>query len=388
MSAVYRVRAMVSPRIRHPAVIVLSIVCLLAASASPSSASAKKHGRPALVVKRVSTSAASVPLGGSLTLGDWTKNVGKTRAKPSKTTYLLSVDTRSGGTDPMLGKRRIPRLLPGHISKGSLSVTFGPSIGVGVYHVIACTNYRGKPKGRKHKRKGRRKHKHKGKGKCRVAPGTVTVTTPVKALSAPCVPNAGSPVSGIDVSDYQGSINFAQVAGSGVRFVFAAADDGMISRTLYPSYKAGAESAGLAFGAYDFFEPGQDPVAQANKFLADAALGSGNLLPVLDVEGAGGMSPSTLMEHLSAWLKTVQDALGVRPLIYTAKSIWDPDVEAGLAAEGYPLWVASWAAPPPVLPSEWSDWEFWQYSDHGSVPGISIPVDLDRFNGGTPCTIP
>lgn len=374
------------PHFGHVTLILLSSACVLAASASPASASGsgKTHGRPNLVVKRISGSPLTAAPGGSFTLGDWTRNAGRTLAKPSKTAYLLSVGTTSSGAGTVLGKRRVPRLRPGQTSKGTLSVTLPPSISAGVYHLIACADYRPKLKG------------HKVKNHCRVAPGTVTVAmpgaTPVKvprALAPACTPSAGSPVDGIDVSDYQGSIDFSQVAASGVRFVFAAADDGTLSRLQYANYKKGAESAGLAFGAYQFFEPNQDPVAQAERFLADAALGSGNLLPVLDVEPSGELpAPSALKQDLSKWLQIVQDSLAVRPLIYTGKSLWDPNVEAGLAAAGYPLWVASWTAPPPNLPTEWSNWAFWQYSASGSVPGISTAVDLDRSNGGTPCTIP
>lgn len=371
-------------KLRHLTLIAFATASVLATSASAASASSKAHTQPKLVVKLVSASPSSLSVGGSLTISDQTKNGGKTTTKPSKTAYLLSVGTTSAPGVTVLGQRRVPRLRPGRVSKGSLVVALSSSINAGVYHVIACANYRPKLKGRK------------AKNSCRVSPTTVTLTvvappvTPPKVLpplAAPCTPNAGSPVKGIDVSHYQGSINFAEVASSGVRFVFAKADQGEFTDPDYATYKTEATSAGLAFGAYQFFEPSQDPVAQANKFLTDAALGPGNLIPVLDVEVNGGLSPSALRKNVSSWLQTVQASLGVRPLIYTDKTIWESDVEAGLAAEGYPLWVASWTAPPPFLPSEWSNWEFWQYSDTGKVPGISGPVDLDEFNGGTPCTI-
>jgi GH25 family lysozyme M1 (1,4-beta-N-acetylmuramidase) len=378
-------------KLRHLALIALAAVSVLAITAPIASAISKVHTQPQLVVKRVSSTPLSLPVGGSLTVSDQTKNAGKTTTKPSKTAYLLSVGTPSGPGVTVLGLRRVPRLRPGRVSTGSLAVSLGPSINAGVYHVIACANYRPTPKRRK------------AKNSCLVAPTTVTTTvgavtakvpeTPVSPakeplpLAAPCTPNSGSPVKGIDVSQSQGSINFTEVASSGVQFVFAKADQGTFTDSQYATYKKAATGAGLEFGAYQVFEPNQDPVAQANKFLTDAALAAGNLIPVLDVETSGGLSPSALRQSVSSWLRTVQNALGVRPLIYTEKSIWDSDVEAGLGAEGYPLWVASWTAPPPALPTEWSNWEFWQYSPNGKVPGISGPVDLDEFNGGTPCTI-
>jgi lysozyme len=374
------------PKFRQLALIALATAYVLAITPSQVFASSKIHTQPKLVVKRVLDSPSSVVEGGFLTISDQTKNVGRTPVKPSRTAYLLSLSsaTTSGPGVTVLGQRLVPRLRPGRFSNGSLGVALSPSISAGVYHVIACANYRPKLKGRKSKRG------------CRFSPTNVTVTVPATqvipakepvTLAVPCAPDAGSPVKGIDVSQYQGSINFTEVAISGVHFVFAKADQGAFVDPKYATYKKDAASAGLKFGAYQFFEPNQDPVTQANKFLADAALGPGNLIPVLDVESNGGLSPSALKKSASSWLQTVQASLGVKPLIYTDKSIWESDVEAGLAAEGYPLWVASWTAPPPHLPSEWSNWEFWQYSDIGKVPGISGPVDLDEFNGASPCTI-
>jgi lysozyme len=350
----------------------------IAVGACPSAASASSHGahsQPKLVVKSVSGSPNRLSVGGSITLTDQTKNAGKTRTKRSITAYLLSPGTGSGEAGNLLGTRRVPRLRPGRSSSRSLTVPLSRSIPAGIYQLSACANYQPKTKRRK------------AKNSCRVASTAVTLTA-AAAVSAPCTPNAGGPVNGIDVSSVNGSVNFAQVASSGVKFVFARADDGtMLSDANYATYKAGAAAASLTFGAYQFFEASQDPVAQANKFLSDAALGSGNLIPALDVETTGGLSPSVLMQHVSTWLQTVQSALGVKPLIYTTKIFWDPNVQAGFAAAGYPLWIAYYGSAPPLLPSEWSDWAFWQYGDTGSVTGITGPVDVDHFNGGSPCTI-
>jgi hypothetical protein len=211
---------MVAPRIRrsklkHLALIAIAAASVLTISASPASASSKTHTQPKLVVKRVSGSPSSLSVGGSLTISDQTKNAGRVPAKPSKTAYLLSlsVGTTSGPGVTVVGQRGVPHLRPGRVSKGSLVVALSPSINAGVYHVIACANYRPKLKG------------HVAKNSCRVSPTTVTVTAAAVApgkepvtpkepvnLTAPCTPDAGSPVKGIDVSQLQGSINFNEVA--------------------------------------------------------------------------------------------------------------------------------------------------------------------------------
>src|ERR1019366_5880374 len=76
----------------------------------------------------------------------------------------------------------------------------------------------------------------------------------------------------------------------------------------------------------------------------------------------------------------VQAGTGKLPMIYTATGYWGPDV--GSTAFGSdPLWVANWGVTCPALPTGWSNWVVWQYSDTGSVNGISGAVDLDEFNG-------
>ena len=367
-----------SPRRALP----LSCALVLAIFFLPASASAHHLARPDLVVKRVSVTPTAVAPGGSLTVSDLTKNIGRVRAKRSKTAYLLSVGTHLGKGATLLAQRKVPALRPHRGSKRSLVVSVGPQVEAGPYHVIACADYRRKVKERKEK------------NNCRAAPGTVTVgsapqpggSTPEAPL-ATCAPGSGTPAEGIDVSDFQGAIDFAEVAGAGIAFVYARADDGLISDPNYPTYKADATSAGLLFGAYQFFEPSKDPLAQAERFLSDAALGPGNLFPALVVETSGSLSASELEQHVATWLHKVQTALGVRPLIYTAKAFWDPHVQSGLAAEGYPLWVANWEVSSPALPSEWSSWTLWQYTSQGSVSGITGLVDRDRFDGETPCTI-
>jgi GH25 family lysozyme M1 (1,4-beta-N-acetylmuramidase) len=357
--------------------------CALALAVLLMPALAQAHAGSGLVVKRVSIAPSSVPPGGQITVIDLTKNIGTAPAKPSRTAYLLSVDTRASKDDVVLGQRKVPALRPRKGSKGSLTITLEPQTKAGAYHVLACAVYRPKAKA------------HKWKGSCRAATGLLTIgpipgpggSSPGTPIAATCAPGAGTPAEGIDVSEFQGTIDFAEVAKAGVSFVFARADAGLTADPNYATYKANATSAGLLFGAYQFFEPSQDPVAQAQRFLSDAALGPGNLFPALVVETTGGLSPSELEQHVASWLATVQAALGVKPLIYTAKAFWNPSVQPGLAAQGYPLWVANWEVSSPTLPSEWSSWAFWQYKDNGTVSGISGPVDRDRFNGEAPCVI-
>jgi lysozyme len=189
-------------------------------------------------------------------------------------------------------------------------------------------------------------------------------------------------VEGIDVSYYQGTINWSSVKASGRQFAFARVSDGTgFHDPQFASYYSGIKAAGMVRGAYQFFRPEDDAVAQAN--LVIAAVGSidpGDLPPVLDVEVTDGESSATIVAGITAWVNRIQTELGVEPIVYTAPGFWDGIAGAGGLADTT-LWVANWGVSCPSLPTTWSRFSFWQYADNGAVPGISGQTDLDRFNG-------
>lgn len=189
--------------------------------------------------------------------------------------------------------------------------------------------------------------------------------------------------SGVDVSFYQGAIDWPRVAGAGYTFAFIRVSDGLTYRDeRFASNWAGARSAGLARGAYQFFRPAQSATAQADLLIdAIGAIGPGDLPPVIDVEATGSLAPATVAARVQTWVSRVRDRLGVEPIVYTGKYFWEDNVGSSQFAN-LPLWLAQYtSATCPDLPSQWSRWSFWQYSDAGSVPGIAGGVDVNRFNG-------
>lgn len=192
---------------------------------------------------------------------------------------------------------------------------------------------------------------------------------------------SGSVVQGIDVSSYQGSINWTDVKTSGIDFAIARISDGSSLDSDFATNWSGMKSAGLVRGAYQYFEPGEDPTTQAGIVVsAVGALGAGDLPVTADMETTGGQSAATIISNLMTWASAVKAGTGKAPMIYTAEGYWDADV-ASSAFAANPLWVANWGVSCPDLPTGWSNWVVWQYSDSGSVTGISGAVDLDEWNG-------
>jgi len=190
----------------------------------------------------------------------------------------------------------------------------------------------------------------------------------------------GDTVEGIDVSEFQGSIDWGAVQRSGRDFAIIRVSDGLgHPDTSFDANWAGAAAAGLVRGTYQFFRPTEDAIAQADLLLARmGSLGPGDLPPTLDVEVTDGASPSQIRAGVDAWSARVAAATGRTPIVYTAPGFW-PSVGGG--PESDTLWVANWQVACPTLPFSWTSWKVWQYADNGTVPGIRGLVDLDRFNG-------
>jgi lysozyme len=187
--------------------------------------------------------------------------------------------------------------------------------------------------------------------------------------------NEPSYLSGVDVSHYQGEVDWPSVAASGVSFAFIKATDGIDD--IDPRFAqnwAGAKAAGIVRGAYHFFRPRLDAQQQAAHFLRVVAMDDLALPPALDVEVTDGLAPPALQAGIKTWLEVVQPALGCTPIVYTDPSFWRRNVAADFSA--YPLWLACYAAEPEV-PTSWQAWTFWQHTDAGNVNGISGRVDLN-----------
>lgn len=191
------------------------------------------------------------------------------------------------------------------------------------------------------------------------------------------------PVRGIDVSHHQGEIDWAKVAGAGVRFAYLKATEGRDLRDprFDANWKAAAAS-GIARGAYHFFtfcSPGRE---QAVHFLRTVPATRGALTPVADVEFVGNCKGYGSLERVRGELRGFLDAVaerwGAPPILYVTPDSWDR-VIAGRFGE-HPVWIRSVLAEPPA--DAFGGWLIWQFSETGRVPGVRGPVDLNVLRPG------
>jgi len=190
----------------------------------------------------------------------------------------------------------------------------------------------------------------------------------------------GETTEGIDVSSWQGDIDWGAVRSAGIDFAIVRVSDGSYEDPKFDRNWSGARANGIVRGVYQFFRPGQDPIAQADLLVRRMGeLQADDLSPTLDVEATDGQSASTIASRISQWVARIEERTGRTPMVYTGKYFWNDHV--GTDMPDLPLWIAAWGPPCPDTPRGWGDWHFWQYSSTGSVAGISGDVDRDMFNG-------
>jgi len=204
----------------------------------------------------------------------------------------------------------------------------------------------------------------------------------------------------LDVSKWQGPVNWPQVAPQPV-LVICRASDGLDYDD--PNFQAnwdGLKSLNIRRGAYHYYHPEmnaalqfanyQKAVTQAGGFL------SSDIAPILDVEGLETATTDVRKAaagSIKLWLDQAQAFSGKVPIIYTSKYQWgfvtDANGKTPSWSGNYPLWVA-WNPDKPdknsvpassAIPPGWSQWAIWQYGNDGQITGINVLVDLNILSG-------
>jgi lysozyme len=190
-------------------------------------------------------------------------------------------------------------------------------------------------------------------------------------------------IHGIDVSHHQQNINWDLVESMQVKkikigFAFIKATEGIgrvDSRYNYNWTKA--KQKNMSRGAYHFFLATKSGKLQAQNFIDVVSLKKGDLPPVLDVEQTYGVRTEQLRKEVKAFLETVENYYGVKPIIYTNVDFYRQQLGSGF--DEYPLWAAHYLEQ--QNPRIDRSWIFWQHSERGHVNGILTNVDFNVFNG-------
>lgn len=197
-----------------------------------------------------------------------------------------------------------------------------------------------------------------------------------------CMPY-GYSIHGIDISHYQGNINWEELAINRaspypIHFVFMkATEGGDLSDKNFPQNFEKARQSGFIRGAYHFFTSKTDALKQAEFFIRTVKLMPGDLPPVLDVEVVGKRSKKELKESVKQWLLRVEEHYGVKPILYASYKFKNKYLNDSLL-NTYPYWIAHYYVDSVRYEGKWN---FWQHADIGRVPGIKESVDLNVYNG-------
>ncbi len=186
-------------------------------------------------------------------------------------------------------------------------------------------------------------------------------------------------IVGIDISRYQGKIDFQKVKAAGISFIFIRATDGITYQDAnYETNVSLARATDITVGAYHFYETNDDPIAQLGNFTQTVILKPGDLPPVVDIERLHNQDNVDLSENIKTFLKGLEIHYGVRPIIYTGLRFSNKYL-TGFG--NYPLWLAEYGRHEPTLPTGWDKWTFWQWSQSYHILGIEKTVDANRFFG-------
>ena len=189
---------------------------------------------------------------------------------------------------------------------------------------------------------------------------------------------------GIDVSEWQGKINFKEVAESGIDIVYIRASEG--TDYIDPYFRENYEQAkanGLKTGFYHFLTATNTEEArqEARFFVSNIKGSQPDCKLAMDFEVFGDLSKSEINEISKVFLETVQELSGKECIIYSdaynARETFDEEL-----ARRYAIWVADYFVEEPANNGKWSSWVGFQYTDRGKINGIDGNVDRDYFTNG------
>ncbi len=185
---------------------------------------------------------------------------------------------------------------------------------------------------------------------------------------------------GIDVSHYQGSINWDEVAnGTPISYVYLKATEGAsLVDDTYERNLNEARRVGLSVGSYHFYRPNVDWKKQFDNMTAVVKMDEQDLVPIIDIEHRGSTSLNDFIADLRSFIEKVTEYYGKKPLLYTYHNFYNSYLQG--AFTDYHFMIARYRSDSPTL-NDGKDYIMWQYTSTGSIPGIRGHVDRSKIMG-------
>lgn len=184
-------------------------------------------------------------------------------------------------------------------------------------------------------------------------------------------------VFGIDISHYQGSIDWAEVRNSQhpIEFVFIRATMGKDGKDERFNYNwLNAREKGYSRGAYHYYRPNENSTIQFNNYASSVELQVGDFTPILDIEMPSKFGSENLRAGVLNWLRLAEEKYGVKPIVYTGRHFYNEQLKGYI--DDYPLWIASYSNEHRLRGIEWT---FHQFTEKVIVKGIPTSVDGNNF---------
>jgi subtilisin family serine protease/GH25 family lysozyme M1 (1,4-beta-N-acetylmuramidase)/fibronectin type 3 domain-containing protein len=199
-------------------------------------------------------------------------------------------------------------------------------------------------------------------------------------------PTSAADIKAIDVSQWNGPIDFSKVKTAASTVYIRAASFKFVDTgwqfyqdTAMATHAANAKANGMNFGFYIYYRPQATPalsVSYAQQFYAIIKNYNYNCVPVIDVETTNGLTKTQITASVKAFADELKRLTGVNPMVYSY--VYFANTYLGTDLSPFKLWIAHWGVSEPAQTTTWPKWDMWQYSSTGTVPGISGDVDLNK----------
>lgn len=194
------------------------------------------------------------------------------------------------------------------------------------------------------------------------------------------------PVRGVDVSSYQGNIDWEILSKQNISFAFIKATEGSSFVDEYFKYNwESANKTELKVGAYHFFSYDSSGETQGNNFINTVPISEKSLPPVVDIEFYGDYyknepSKNDSQRELTVLLEKLEKHYCKKPIIYATQKSYNLYIKDSY--QDYPIWIRDVLTKPKL--SDNRTWTFWQYTDKEKLDGYSGKerfIDMNVFNG-------